>query len=233
MTELAQSRRAFLTGGLEKSAGRSALVSRLRKEIQGEIYSDAASRGRYATDASIYQIMPIAVAVPRTELDARIAIEIARDLKVPLLPRGAGTSQCGQTVGEALVIDHSKYLRNILEIDLKAMTAVVQPGVVLDHLNAALKPHGVWFPVDVSTAAQCTIGGMAGNNSCGSRSLFYGNMVHNVEGIHALLADGTRAYFGRFGDSGDMALVGARMNQLIPKLFQIAGSVEDLSLIHI
>ncbi len=227
MTELAQSRRAFLTGGLEKSAGRSALVSRLRKEIQGEIYSDAASRGRYATDASIYQIMPIAVAVPRTELDARIAIEIARDLKVPLLPRGAGTSQCGQTVGEALVIDHSKYLRNILEIDLKAMTAVVQPGVVLDHLNAALKPHGVWFPVDVSTAAQCTIGGMAGNNSCGSRSLFYGNMVHNVEGIHALLADGTRAYFGRFGDSGDMALVGARMNQLIPKLFQIAGSVED------
>jgi FAD/FMN-containing dehydrogenase/Fe-S oxidoreductase len=227
MSNMAHGRRAFITGGMEKSAGRSALAARLRKEIQGEVYSDAATRGRYSTDASIYQIMPIAVAVPRTDLDARIAIEIARDLKVPVLARGAGTSQCGQTVGEALVIDNSKYLRTILDVDLDAMTAKVQPGVVLDHLNAALKPHGVWFPVDVSTSAQCTIGGMAGNNSCGSRSLYYGNMVHNVEGIHALLADGTQAYFGRFGDSGDMTLVGARMNQLIPKLFQIAGSVED------
>jgi FAD/FMN-containing dehydrogenase/Fe-S oxidoreductase len=227
MSNMAHGRRAFITGGLEKSAGRSTLAARLRKEIQGDVYSDAAARGRYSTDASIYQVMPIAVAVPRTDLDARIAIDIARDLKVPVLPRGAGTSQCGQTVGEALVIDNSKYLRNILDIDLEAMTAVVQPGLVLDHLNAALKPHGVWFPVDVSTSAQCTIGGMTGNNSCGSRSLYYGNMVHNVEGINALLADGTQAYFGRFGDSGDMLLSGARMNQLVPKLFQIAGSVEE------
>ncbi len=227
MTDLSQGRRAFLTGGLEKSAGRSALASRLRKEIQGEVYSDLASRGRYSSDASIYQITPIAVAVPKTQLDARIAIDIARDLKIPVLPRGAGTSQCGQTVGEALVIDNSKYLRNILDVDLSAMTALVEPGVVLDQLNAALKPHGVWFPVDVSTSAQCTIGGMAGNNSCGSRSLHYGNMVHNVEGINALLADGTQAYFGRFGDSGDMVLSGARMNQLIPKLYEIAGSVES------
>ncbi len=227
MSNMAHGRRAFITGGLEKSAGRSVLASRLRKEMQGEVHADLASRGRYSTDASIYQITPIAVAVPQTELDARIAIEIARELKVPVLPRGAGTSQCGQTVGEALVIDNSKYLRNILETDLNAMTALVQPGVVLDQLNAALKPHGLWFPVDVSTSAQCTIGGMTGNNSCGSRSLYYGNMVHNVEGIDALLADGTRAYFGRFGDAGDMALAGARMNQLIPKLFQIAGSVEQ------
>lgn len=227
MTDLSQGRRAFLTGGLEKSAGRSALASRLRKEIEGEVYSDLASRGRYSSDASIYQITPIAVAVPKTQLDARIAIDIARDLKIPVLPRGAGTSQCGQTVGEALVIDNSKYLRNILDVDLSAMTALVEPGVVLDQLNAALKPHGVWFPVDVSTSAQCTIGGMAGNNSCGSRSLHYGNMVHNVEGINALLADGTQAYFGRFGDSGDMVLSGARMNQLIPKLYEIAGSVES------
>jgi FAD/FMN-containing dehydrogenase/Fe-S oxidoreductase len=227
MTNLAAGRRAFITGSLEKSAGRSALASRLRKEMQGDVYSDLASRGRYSTDASIYQITPIAVAVPRSALDARIAVEIARDMKVPVLPRGAGTSQCGQAVGEALVIDNSKHLRNIFEVDPNAMAALVQPGVVLDQLNAALKPHGLWFPVDVSTAAQCTIGGMAGNNSCGSRSLHYGNMVHNVEGINALLADGTQAYFGRFGDSGDMALIGARMNQLIPKLFQIAGSIEQ------
>ena len=97
-----------------------------------------------------------------------------------VLARGAGTSQCGQTVGEALVIDTSKWLNNIVSFDADARTVTVEPGVVLDHLNAWLKPHGLWFPVDVSTAAQCTIGGMAGNNSCGSRSIEYGNMVHNV-----------------------------------------------------
>ena len=221
------SRRAFLTGSAATANTRSTLADRLRREMRGHVYFDAASRGRYATDASIYQVMPIGVAVPKTDLDARIALDIARDLKVPVLPRGAGTSQCGQTVGQALVIDNSKYLRTVLDLDLEAMTVTVQPGMVLDHLNAFLKPHGVWFPVDVSTSAQCTIGGMTGNNSCGSRSLYYGNMVHNVEGINAVLADGTRAYFGRFGDGGDMSLSNARLNALVPQLFQIAESVKD------
>ena len=227
MSNMAQGRRAFLSGDLKKATGRSALAARLRKEMRGDIYFDVASRGRYATDASIYQVMPIGVAVPKTDVDARIALDIARDLKIPVLPRGAGTSQCGQTVGEALVIDNSKYLRNVIDLDLNAMTVTVQPGIVLDHLNAYLKPHGVWFPVDVSTSAQCTIGGMTGNNSCGSRSLYYGNMVHNVEGVRAVLADGTRAYFGRFGDGGDMTLSSARLNGLIPQLFQIADSVKE------
>jgi FAD/FMN-containing dehydrogenase/Fe-S oxidoreductase len=227
MNALAKEEQIAVQGRMASAQNRSTLATRLRQEIQGEVYSDIASCGRYATDASIYQMMPVAVAVPRTEHDARIAIEIARDLKIPVLPRGAGTSQCGQTVGEALVIDNSKYLRNILDIDLESMTALVQPGLVLDHLNAALKPHGVWFPVDVSTAAQCTIGGMTGNNSCGSRSLFYGNMVHNVEGIHAMLADGTRSYFGRYGEQGDMAVVGNRMTELVARLRHIAGSVES------
>lgn len=226
MTNLAHGRRAFLSADFKKSAAKSPLVSRLRKEVRGDIYFDQASRGRYATDASIYQVMPIGVVVPKTDLDARIALEIAKDLKVPVLPRGAGTSQCGQTVGEALVIDNSKYLRLLLDLNLEAMTATVQPGMVLDHLNSQLKPHGLWFPVDVSTSAQCTIGGMAGNNSCGSRSLHYGNMVHNVEGIDAILADGTRAYFGRFGDGADMTLSSARLNALVPQLFQIADSVK-------
>ena len=124
-----------------------------------------------------------------------LALEIARSEKVPVLARGAGTSQCGQTVGEALVIDTSKWLNNIVAFDAGARTVTVEPGVVLDHLNAWLKPHGLWFPVDVSTAAQCTIGGMAGNNSCGSRSIEYGNMVHNVEAIDAVLADGSEARF--------------------------------------
>src|SRR5207247_6481291 len=110
--------------------------------------------------------------------------------------RGAGTSQCGQAVGQALVIDHTKYLNKILEVNADAATAVVQPGVVLDALNAVLRAHQLWFPVDVSTSAQATIGGMAGNNSCGSRSIAYGNMVHNVQGISAWLSDGTVVDFG-------------------------------------
>ena len=118
--------------------------------------------------------------------DVATALAIARDLRVPLLPRGGGTSQCGQTTGAALVIDTSKHLRNVLGFDKDAMTVDVEPGIVLDHLNAQLKPHGLWFPVDVSTSAQATLGGMAGNNSCGSRSIAYGNMVHNVAGIDAL-----------------------------------------------
>ena len=130
---------------------------------------DAFSRGRYATDASIYQIEPIGVVIPRTEEAARVALQIAAEEGVPILPRGAGTSQCGQTVGAALVIDCSKYLNEVISIDADRREATVQPGLVLDHLNARLRPHKLWFPVDVSTSAQATIGGMAGNNSCGSR----------------------------------------------------------------
>ena len=156
------------------------LAERLRRDTQGEVLFDAASRGRYATDASIYQIMPLGVFVPRTEDDVASALAIARELGVPLLPRGGGTSQCGQTTGAALVIDFSKHLRGVMQVDAEARTAEVEPGLVLDHLNAQLKPHGLWYPVDVSTSAQATLGGMAGNNSCGSRSIAYGNMVHNV-----------------------------------------------------
>ncbi len=178
------------------------LQRRLRAETQGEVLFDSASRGRYATDASIYQQMPLGVLVPKTPEDVATALAIARDLKVPLLPRGGGTSQCGQTTGAALVIDTSKHLRRLLAFDPTAMTAEVEPGMVLDHLNAELKPHGLWFPVDVSTSAQATLGGMAGNNSCGSRSIAYGNMVHNVLGINAWLADGTLARFGTLATLG-------------------------------
>ncbi len=177
-------------------AGDSTLAARLRREIEGEVLFDAASRGRYSTDASIYQIDPVGVVVPKTARDAQIALEIAIEEGIPVLPRGAGSSQCGQTVGAALVIDHSKHLNRIISFDKEAATAVVEPGLVLDSLNATLRPHGLWFPVDVSTSAQATLGGMAGNNSCGSRSIRYGNMVHNVTGIDALLADGSEFHFG-------------------------------------
>ena len=172
------------------------LARRLAAHTGGEVLFDAASRGRYATDASIYQIMPRGVFVPRNAEDVATAIQIARELEVPLLPRGGGTSQCGQTTGRALVIDFTKHLRRIVELDLAAGTVQVEPGLVLDHLNAALKKHGLWYPVDVSTSAQATLGGMAGNNSCGSRSIAYGNMVHNVARIDAWLADGSDVSFG-------------------------------------
>ena len=177
----------------------NALAARLRKEVDGEVLFDAASRGRYSTDASIYQIQPLGVVVPRSEEAARTALAIAFEQGVPVLPRGAGTSQCGQTVGAALVIDHSKHLNELLALDLEARTALVQPGLVLDQLNARLRPHGLWYPVDVSTSAQATLGGMAGNNSCGSRSIAYGNMVHNVLSIDALTATGERWRFGPMG----------------------------------
>ena len=176
--------------------GDPGFAARLKREIEGEVLFDAGSRGRYSTDASIYQIEPVGVVVPKTDADARTALNIAIDAGVPVLPRGGGTSQCGQTVGAALVIDASKHLNQVLELDREARTVSVQPGVVLDHLNAYLKPHGLWYPVDVSTSAQATIGGMTGNNSCGSRSIRYGNMVHNVRAVDAVLADGSRLHFG-------------------------------------
>ncbi len=177
-------------------AGR--LAARLRAETRGEVLFSPADRGRYATDASIYQAMPLGVFLPREAADVRLAIDICRDLKVPIVPRGGGTSQCGQTVGAGLVIDHSKHMRKILDVNVEQRTARVEPGLVLDHLNADLKKHGLWYPVDVSTSAQATLGGMAGNNSCGSRSIAYGNMVHNVIGAQAWLADGELLTFGRY-----------------------------------
>jgi FAD/FMN-containing dehydrogenase/Fe-S oxidoreductase len=194
------------------------LARRLREALRGDVFFDAASRGRYSTDASIYQITPVGVVVPRDQDDLRVALEVARSENAPLLARGAGTSQCGQTVAEALVIDTSRWLNNIVDFNAEAGTVTVEPGVVLDHLNAWLKPHGLWFPVDVSTSAQCTIGGMAGNNSCGSRSIEYGNMVHNVAAIEAILADGSEASFGSLKELPQ----GDRLGQIYAGLKRIA-----------
>ena len=172
------------------------MEKRLQEANCGEILFDSFSRGRYATDASSYQMMPLGVVVPTTVAQAEAAIGVARSEGLPVLPRGGGTSQCGQTVNEALVIDCSKHLNRILAVDAEARTCRVEPGIVLDDLNRRLKSHGLWFPVDVSTASRATIGGMAGNNSCGGRSLRYGTMRDNVLAMDAVLADGTPAHFG-------------------------------------
>src|SRR4051794_14558739 len=172
------------------------LEERLTREITGKVLFDRFNRGRYATDASFYQIMPAGVVVPRTMEEALRALAIARDAGRVITPRGGGTSQCGQTVNDGIVIDFSKHLNRILSLDVENRCCVVEPGIVLDDLNRQLKPHGLWFPVDVSTASRATIGGMAGNNSCGGRSLRYGTMRDNTLSIEAALADGTRLSFG-------------------------------------
>ncbi|MDV7143454.1 FAD-linked oxidase C-terminal domain-containing protein [Tropicimonas sp. TH_r6] len=171
------------------------LFSKLSSKIAGDVLTDSASRGRYSTDASIYQMRPEAVVIPKSIEDIETAMGIARDEDTPVLPRGGGTSQCGQTVNRAIVLDTTRHLNRILDIDPDAFTARVQPGLVLDELNRALKPHGLWFPVDPSTASRCTLGGMAANNSSGGKSLRYGIMRDNVRAISALLPDGTRARF--------------------------------------
>jgi FAD/FMN-containing dehydrogenase/Fe-S oxidoreductase len=182
------------------------LSKRLQAANCGEVLFDPFSRGRYATDASSYQIMPLGIVVPATIAQAETAIGLAREEGVSILPRGGGTSQCGQTINESLVLDCSKHLTKVVALDVEARTCRVEPGIVLDELNRRLRPHGLWFPVDVSTASRATIGGMAGNNSCGGRSLRYGTMRDNVIAMDAVLADGSPAHFGiQQADLGDMS----------------------------
>ena len=201
------------------------LERRLKAELSGDVQFDRFSRGRYATDASHYQIMPVGVVAPRTIEEAERAIGIARSEGVSVLARGGGTSQAGQTVGEGLVVDCSKYLTRILDLDLKSATCAVEPGIVLDDLNRQLKPHGLWFPVDISTSSRATIGGMAANNSCGGRSMRYGTMRDNVLAIEAVLADGTLARFGRIG--GSLADVLAPLRPLAKDLLAIGAREAD------
>jgi FAD/FMN-containing dehydrogenase/Fe-S oxidoreductase len=171
------------------------LERRLKGNVEGKVLFDRFSRGRYSTDASLYQIEPIGVVIPKTAADLQAAIAIAAEEGVSVLPRGGGTSQAGQTVGASLVIDCAKHLTALLDVSEDGLACAVEPGLVLDELNRRLKPRGVWFPVDVSTGAQCTIGGMAGNNSAGTRSLRYGIMRDRVTAIDAILHDSAEMRF--------------------------------------
>ena len=207
--------------------GDSVLANRLSRELQGQVLFDAASRGRYSTDASIYQIEPIGVVVPHNEADIARAIQIAGDEGIPILPRGGGTSQCGQTVGEALVVDVSKNLAGVISLDAANHRVRVQPGMVLDQLNAYLKPYGLFFPVDVSTSSRATIGGMTANNSCGARSIRYGNMVDNVHAVEAFLADGSKLHFGPLPTDFQAADVSARFRDMATLLLDLGRREAD------
>jgi FAD/FMN-containing dehydrogenase/Fe-S oxidoreductase len=174
-------------------------AAELRGEFSGEIHLDRFTRLLYSTDASIYQIEPLAVLVPRGHDDVAAAVSSAARHRLPLLPRGSGTSLAGQTVGSAVVIDFSKYMNQILELNFEERYARVQPGVVLDQLNAVLQQSGWRFPPDVATGNRATLGGMIGNNASGSHSILYGITLDHVRRMRVLLATGAEAWFGELG----------------------------------
>jgi FAD/FMN-containing dehydrogenase/Fe-S oxidoreductase len=178
---------------------RQALERHLRRSIQGEVRFDEPSRRLYSTDASIYQIQPLGVVIPRTAEDLRVTVQIAAEHHAPLVPRGGGTSLSGQSIGPGVVVDCSKYLNQILDIDTGARRVRVQPGVILEQLNRSLEPHGLWFGPDVATASRANLGGMIGNNSAGARSIVYGKTVDHVRRIDAVLSDGSTATFADTG----------------------------------
>lgn len=169
--------------------------------IEGEVRLDALARTLYSTDASIYEIAPAGVVLPRSVDDVSHTIRTAGERGVPVLPRGGGTSLAGQTVGEGLQIDFSRHMNRILEVDAEARWARVQPGVVLDELNAAVAPHGLQFGPDVSTSSRANLGGMIGNNSCGSHSIIHGRTVDHVLELGVVLSDGSTATLGPLASS--------------------------------
>ena len=193
----------------------AAIRNDLADQIQGEVLTDSFDRGRYATDASSYQMMPLAVVVVKSHQDVAVTLEYAKRHGIAVLPRGGGTSQCGQTVNHAIVLDYTKHLNRVLDLDAENRTVRVEGGLVLDELNRQLKPLGLWFPVDVSTASRATIGGMAGNNSCGSRSIRYGLMRDNVAAIDVFLSSGETLKFGEMNSRA------ANVHPLFQTLLQI------------
>ena len=169
----------------------SALEGELKRQIQGEVRFDAVTRALYSTDASVYMIRPLGVAIPKTREDIIRIVQICQRLRVPLTMRGGGTSQAGQAIGEGLQVDTSKYFNRVLEVNAEQRWARVEPGVVLDELNAQLAPLGLRFAPDISTASRATIGGMMANNSAGARSILYGKTIDHVLEQTVVLSDGS------------------------------------------
>ncbi len=165
------------------------LTQSLGDSIRGEVRFDDVARMLYRTDASIYEMEPLGLVIPRDEADVVELGRWAAEHRVSILPRGGGTSLAGQSVGASVHVDFSKYMNNILELNVEARWVRVQPGVVLDELNEFLRPHGLLFGPDVSTSSRANIGGMIGNNSCGARSVIYGKTIDHVLGLRAVLAD--------------------------------------------
>src|SRR5580692_9046259 len=173
----------------------AALQRELESQIEGEVRFDAVSRALYSTDASVYRIEPLGVVVAKSREDLIRIVRLASRFRCPITMRGGGTAQAGQAIGAGLQVDTSKYYNQILELNVEERWVRVQPGIVLDELNAALRPHGLRFAPDVSTASRASIGGMMGNNSSGARSVLYGKTVDHVLSQEVVLADGNVAHF--------------------------------------
>ena len=173
----------------------SAIADKLRGQIAGEIRMDHYNRLMYSTDASMYQMMPVGVVVPRSADDVEATIRVAREHGVPVMPRGGGTALAGQATNHAIVMDFSKYMRNVLEVSPEERWARVQPGIVNNHLSAAVRQHGLMYAPDPVTSARATVGGGIGNNSCGPHSVIYGKTLDHILEVDAILSDGSRVHF--------------------------------------
>ena len=225
--------RASRSGTVEADHG-SDRTTRLRRaladRVDGEIRFDAGSRAAYATDGSNFRQVPIGVVVPRSVDAAVEAIAACREFGVPLLSRGGGTSLAGQCTNEAVVLDWSKYCHRLISVDQQARTCVVEPGIVLDALNAELAPTGLRFGPEPSTHMNCTLGGMIGNNSCGSTAQRTGKVVDNIAGLEVLLYDGTRFWCGPTSDE-EYALIerrGDRRSEVYRRLRRVRDAHQDL-----
>src|ERR1700686_237196 len=181
----------------------SDLAMELRSAMAGEVREDAYTRHLFSTDPNMYGIEPLALAFPRDAADVAAAVAVCARRRVPMLPRGAGTSLAGQTVGRAGIIDTSRHMDRIVELDPERRTARVQPGVVQDDLNRAARDHGLLFGPDTSTSNRATIGGMIGNNSAGSGSVVHGMTIDHVEALDVVLSDSSAATFAPV-DAGEV-----------------------------
>ena len=171
-------------------------IAELRKHFTGDVRLDAASRALYSTDASIYQIEPLGVAFPKTQDDLHAAVELAAKYKVPILARGAGSSLAGQAIGQALILDCSRWLNSLVNIDPEARTAIVEPGLVLAKLNAAAAKYGLTFGPDPASAERATMGGVIGNNATGAHSILYGMTADHLLSADVILGDGRLESWG-------------------------------------
>ena len=181
---------------IDGSADLQSLAQELRAALGGDVNFDGASRAMHATDASVYQILPLGVVTPRTREDVVHVVNICRRHGVSITARGGGTSQAGQAIGAGISLDFSRYMNRVLVLDAAGGSVTVEPGIVLDELNALLKPHGQQLPLDLSTSNRATIGGMIANNSAGTRSVIYGKTLDYVESLEVVLADGNTVQFG-------------------------------------
>ncbi|MEC7884440.1 anaerobic glycerol-3-phosphate dehydrogenase subunit C [SAR202 cluster bacterium AD-802-K11_MRT_200m] len=205
------------------------LVDELNLQVQGEVRFDKMSRALWSTDASIYQIEPVGVVLPKTKDDIIAVLETAQKYGVSVLPRGGGTSLAGQTVGESIVLDFSRYMRDVVEINPEEGWVRTQPGIILDELNRILAPHNVLFAPDPSTSSRGNVGGALGNNSCGAHSIMWGKTVDNVHELDVILSNGDTTTFGQLsGDSLEAKMRGSGFEgDIYRSLFEIGEGNRD------